>query len=150
MYIFYNANPSGKSTGDCVIRAIATITGKSWVEVHEDLSFYSRKMYDMMDTNTVWHKYLKDLGFDIFAISDPWLTVDDFCKLHPYGRNSRMPIPGGMYSSERDSMGRYSSRGYSRDEAAYKMRSDLEMKLRNATDDNEREMIRRCLRSLDE
>lgn len=67
-----------------------------------------------------------------------------------YGRNSRMPIPGGMYSSERDSMGRYSSRGYSRDEAAYKMRSDLEMKLRNATDDNEREMIRRCLRSLDE
>ena len=86
MYIFYNANPSGKSTGDCVIRAIATITGKTWVEVHEDLSFYSRKMYDMMDTNTVWHKYLKDLGFDIFAISDPWLTVDDFCKRHPYGK----------------------------------------------------------------
>lgn len=68
-----------------------------------------------------------------------------------YGRNVHMP----QWSSERDSMGRYSSRGgynsrgYSRDEAAYKMRSDLEGKLAMATDERERDMIMKCLRALD-
>ena len=48
-----------------------------------------------------------------------------------YGKNSRMPYMGG-YSGNRDSMGRCSSRGYSRDDGMHKMRSDLEMKLANA------------------
>ena len=85
MYIHYNANPSGKATGDCVVRAIATITGKSWSRVYTELYEYGLWMYDMMDTNTVWHKYLKDHGFAIFAIDDPCMTVDEFCRVHPYG-----------------------------------------------------------------
>lgn len=60
-----------------------------------------------------------------------------------YGRNSRTPY------TEHMPMGRYSSRGYSRDEANYKLRSDMEMKLANATDEREREAIMKCLRALD-
>lgn len=65
-----------------------------------------------------------------------------------YGRNSRTPYMGG-YSGTRDSMGRYSSRGYSRDDGMHKMRSDLEMKLANATDERERQMYMKWLRDLD-
>lgn len=65
-----------------------------------------------------------------------------------YGRNSRMPYMGG-YSGARDSIGRYSSRGYSRDDGTHKMRSDLEMKLANATDERERQMYMKWLRDLD-
>ena len=72
-----------------------------------------------------------------------------------YGRNSRTPmIPPRyempMYSGARDSMGRYSSRGgYSRDEAAHKLRHDLELKLAGATDERERDMVMRCLNAID-
>ena len=33
----YNANPQGKKTGDCTIRAIAFATNQSWYEVLNDL-----------------------------------------------------------------------------------------------------------------
>lgn len=83
-----------------------------------------------------------------------------------YGRNSRTATPyvhdpaGRMpyaYSSQgRDSMGRYSSamdngysQGYSRDEANHKMRTDLEMKLASASNEEERKAIMKCLRALD-
>ena len=63
-----------------------------------------------------------------------------------YGRNSRtMP----MYSSQmRDSMGRYSSRGYSRDDAEMNMRRDLEMKMANAGSEEERQMYMRMMDAL--
>ena len=65
-----------------------------------------------------------------------------------YGRNSRTPYMGG-YSGARDSMGRYSSRGYSRDGAAQKMRHDLELKLAEANTQEERDMIMRCMDALE-
>lgn len=77
-----------------------------------------------------------------------------------YGRNSRTMMPysgsavplvtyGNGYSGARDSMGRYSSRGYSRDGAAQKMRHDLELKLAEANTQEERDMIMRCMDALE-
>ena len=74
-----------------------------------------------------------------------------------YGRNSRtgmMPLYGshGGYSAQgRDSMGRYSSAmGYSRDDSAKQsMRHDLEMKMANARNDDERQMYMRMMDALD-
>lgn len=85
MFIKYNANPTGKSTGDCVIRAIATATDKSWLEIYDDLYEYGRASFDMMDTNEIWHKYLYDIGFDIFAIPVPCMTVKEFTRVYRYG-----------------------------------------------------------------
>lgn len=85
MFIKYNANPTGKSTGDCVIRAIATATDKSWLEIYDDLYEYGRASFDMMDTNEIWHKYLYDIGFDIFAITVPCMTVKEFTRVYRYG-----------------------------------------------------------------
>ena len=67
-----------------------------------------------------------------------------------YGRNSRTQMP--MWSSQgRDSMGRYSSTmGYSRDDGAKQtMRHDLEMKLANAHNEEERHMYMRMMNALD-
>ena len=66
-----------------------------------------------------------------------------------YGRNSRTQMP--MWSSQgRDSMGRYSSTmGYSRDDGAKQtMRHDLEMKLANARNEEERQMYMRMMDAL--
>lgn len=71
-----------------------------------------------------------------------------------YGRNSRTAQPMmrmPMYSSQgRDSMGRYSSTmGYSRDDSAKQtMRHDLEMKLANARNEEERQMYMRMMDAL--
>ena len=35
MFVNYNANPSGKATGDCVIRSISTITGLPWRTIYD-------------------------------------------------------------------------------------------------------------------
>ena len=86
MFINYNANPSGKATGDCVIRAISTITGLPWRTVHWDLAQLSNESYQMMDDNVVWHEYLYDLGFDVKTISWPCARVKDFCRCFPRGR----------------------------------------------------------------
>lgn len=86
MYVNYNANPSGKATGDCVIRAISTITGLPWRTVHWELAMLSNDVYQMMDDNPVWHEYLRRLGFNIRTINWPCSRVKDFCKCFPYGR----------------------------------------------------------------
>ena len=70
-----------------------------------------------------------------------------------YGRNSRTPGYPHMpaYSAQgRDSMGRYSSSmGYSRDDGAKQtMRHDLEMKLANARNEDERQMYMRMMDAL--
>lgn len=60
---YYNANPKDRWTGDCVIRAIATVTQQTWRKVLDDLvdityetgwSPTSRKCYEI---------YLTRLGF---------------------------------------------------------------------------------------
>lgn len=66
-----------------------------------------------------------------------------------YGRNSRTQMP--MWPPQgRDSMGRYSSSmGYSRDDGAKQtMRHDLEMKLANARNEEERHMYMRMMDAL--
>lgn len=76
-----------------------------------------------------------------------------------YGRNSRSTTPyvvrdpvRNMFtcsSQGRDSMGRYSSTGYSRDDGAKQtMRHDLEMKMANARNEEERQMYMRMMDAL--
>lgn len=86
MYVNYNANPSGKATGDCVIRAISTITGLPWRTVHWDLAELSNEQYQMMDDNPIWHEYLRRLGFRIQMVQWPCSRIKDFCRCFPHGK----------------------------------------------------------------
>ena len=47
MYVFYNPNPSGKRVGDCVIRAIAKLTGRTWEETYIGVASQGFAAHDM-------------------------------------------------------------------------------------------------------
>lgn len=89
MYVYYNANPSGKATGDCVIRAISFITGKSWEQVYMELAIEGLAHHDMMDTNSIWDEYLRKEGFEFEPIElcdrDRCPTIRDFVNYFQNG-----------------------------------------------------------------
>lgn len=60
---FYNANPKDKRTGDCVIRAIAVATGKSWDDILDDLTEISHDKKVLLDEKDCYGEYLEQLGF---------------------------------------------------------------------------------------
>ena len=87
-YVFYNPNPAGQRVGDCVIRAISKITGKSWGETYIAIAVQGYNLYDMPSSNNVWAAYLRSLGFKRFVIPDTCpdcYTVKDFCIDNPQG-----------------------------------------------------------------
>ena len=89
MWIKKNLNPLGKNTGDCVVRAIAYATGKTWDEVYQDLCDMGYQRAEMPSINSNWWAYLKDHGYkrNIIPDSCPYCyTVSDFCMEHPAGR----------------------------------------------------------------
>lgn len=87
-FIYYNPNPQNKLVGDCVIRAIAKITGKDWESTYMDIALQGYMMKDMPSANHVWGTYLHENGFTRHIIPDTCpecYTVIDFCNEHPQG-----------------------------------------------------------------
>lgn len=87
-YVKYNPNPDGKSVGDCVIRAIAKATGKSWEDVYTGVCLTGYSMCDMPSANCVWGAYLRHNGFmrEIVPNECPeCYNVSDFAREHPRG-----------------------------------------------------------------
>ena len=83
-----NPNPKGRVKPDCVIRAIALATGQTWYDVYDDLYAVGREECSVPSDNTVWGKYLYDMGFEPFLIENSCrecVTVKEFCKRYPYG-----------------------------------------------------------------
>lgn len=62
-FLKLNVNPKHRKTTDCVIRAIATATGKDWYEVFDALCAISRKKAVMLDDKPAYETYLKENGF---------------------------------------------------------------------------------------
>lgn len=62
-YHFDNVNPNGNRAGDCVVRAIAKATGKTWDEVYDDLYVIGRKIKRMPNDKETYDRYLKQLGW---------------------------------------------------------------------------------------
>lgn len=58
-----NLNPKGIKTGDCVVRAIAYATKKTWEEVYNDLCKIGFKLKRMPNEKQVFEKYLEQLGW---------------------------------------------------------------------------------------
>ena len=73
---YYNLNPNGNRTGDCVIRAIGAAMGKTWEEVLKDLYEYSLKHKLFLGNHELYGIYLQDNGWTKHQI--------------PYKRNGNM------------------------------------------------------------
>lgn len=87
-YIYYNPNPSGQRTGDCVIRAVAKATDIDWERSYINLALQGYIMYDLPSSNRVWGNYLESKGFKKRYLPDicpDCYTVKDFCKDYSKG-----------------------------------------------------------------
>lgn len=88
MYRHSNPNPNGAYVEDCVIRAIAIATDKTWDDVFINLSLQAYIMKNMPSVNKVWGNYLSSIGFNRYPILDrcpDCYTVKDFCRDNPEG-----------------------------------------------------------------
>ena len=88
MWIRCNPNPLGKSTSDCVVRAIAIATGQSWRRTYRDLCELGEIEAEMPNTNHLWGLYLKQHGAEQFLLPESCpncITVRAFCERFPEG-----------------------------------------------------------------
>ena len=63
VFIFHNANPKNRMTGDCVYRAVATVTGQPWETVARDLAELAIKTGYAPSTKECYGRYLESKGF---------------------------------------------------------------------------------------
>ncbi len=87
-WCYFNPNPDGLRTGDCVIRAIAAATGMTWDEVYTGAALQGYILKDWPNGNHVWRAYLRSLGFEMAVIPNTCpdcYTVGDFADDHPTG-----------------------------------------------------------------
>lgn len=84
MWRYANPNPCRAEEPDCVVRAIAIATGKTWDEVHCELCRLSGKLCSMPSVNWVWGYYLEKLGYRK-RMAEPMTTVREFGRKHPEG-----------------------------------------------------------------
>lgn len=88
MWIKYNPNPCHQRVGDCTIRAISKALSMSWEQTYIELAIYGFMYCDIMNSDNLWGRYLKDKGFKREIIPDDKpedYTVEDFCAEHPKG-----------------------------------------------------------------
>lgn len=89
MWVRTNVNPGKRRVGDCVIRAISTATGMSWLEVYDDLHRLGRQIYDVTPSNELWGLYLYRMGFEPLVLPEncpSCVTVAEFARRFPRGR----------------------------------------------------------------
>ena len=86
---YFNPNPEGKHTGDCVIRAICAVTAQDWGTTYTGAALQGYVLSDMPSGNYVWGAYLRSKGFKRAIIPNECpdcYTVGDFAAEHPRGR----------------------------------------------------------------
>lgn len=83
-YVYFNNNPVGRSTGDCVVRAISKALGLGWEAAHLMLDVNAISMGDMPSADSVWGATLRQNGFYKHLVKD-YVTAEDFCDEHPKG-----------------------------------------------------------------
>lgn len=64
-FINYNANPRGRKTSDCVIRAICTALNNTWEDTYRSLVDYSIKQSLMCNEKRALMGYLKAKGYEM-------------------------------------------------------------------------------------
>lgn len=82
---YYNANPKGKITGDCVVRAICTAMERPYNEVYRELFEFSIECGLMLNDTKCYEKYLESKGW--YKQKQPRkyngtkYTGKEFCKM---------------------------------------------------------------------
>lgn len=85
-YQYYNANPLGRKTNDCTVRAISLATNKTWDEAYDWLSEYAKTQGIMMDDVQYIDKFLEHHFYKLCGCKNQVkVTVGQFVETHPKG-----------------------------------------------------------------
>ena len=80
----------GSTKGDCVIRALANASGRTWLEAFDLLVAEARKTYNVPNDKACYKNVFMRLGYTQTTPNvvkgRKRLNVEAFCKKHPKGR----------------------------------------------------------------
>lgn len=88
MFEYFNPNPTGRSVGDCAVRAVSAALDVSWEDAFAKIATNAFLMGDMPSSNSVWGAVLRQNGFYRAAIPDTCpdcYTFADFARDNPRG-----------------------------------------------------------------
>lgn len=88
MWIRYNPNPTGRSVGDCAVRAVAKALNIDWESAYDLIATNGFAMGDMPSSDSVWGAVLRQNGFYRKAIPNTCpdcYTAEDFARDNPDG-----------------------------------------------------------------
>lgn len=83
MYRYYNKNSHNNFIDDCVIRAISTLTSRTWKDVYTELSFLAGEKGLMFDNVEFVETYLDERYRRQCHYSK---TVGEFAREYPNGK----------------------------------------------------------------
>lgn len=92
-YEYFNPNPKGLETGDCIIRSLCKVTNLSWYDVFDKLIIFSRENCIMPNEgdSKMLEQMMNYFGLTRCKIPKPQkgmsaYNVLRFCKEHPSGK----------------------------------------------------------------
>lgn len=88
MWKKYNPNPTGRSVGDCVVRAVAKALNTDWETAYWMIAEAGAQMGDVMTSNSVWGAVLRKQGFkrkNLPNYCPDCYTFGDFARDNPRG-----------------------------------------------------------------
>lgn len=88
MYVYYNPNPTGRTVGDCAVRALSKALDIPWEEAYAKMAINGYQMGDMPSSDSVWGSVLRQNGFyreGLPNLCPDCYTAEDFCRDNPVG-----------------------------------------------------------------
>ena len=88
MWVMFNDNPTGRSVGDCAVRAVSVALGVDWETAYVKLAYNGYLMGDLPNSDAVWGSVLRQNGYSRKAIPDTCpdcYTAEQFCHDNPVG-----------------------------------------------------------------
>lgn len=87
MYKYYNPNPSGKISDDCVKRAICVCTGSDYGVISRQLNAFRRVSgAKRFNTENNPHLFVEDVLDGIKIVVEGKMTAEQFCHTYQNGR----------------------------------------------------------------
>lgn len=109
MWKQFNNNPTGRSVGDCAVRAVSKALDMGWEAAYISLAMNGLQMGDMPSSDSVWGALLRQHNFKRTAIPDTCpqcYTAEDFCEDNPegifvlgFGGHVATVVDGDLYDS---------------------------------------------------
>lgn len=88
MWRRFQNNPTGRTVGDCAVRAVSVALGIDWEEAYRLLADAGLAMGDMPSADSTWGAVLRQHGFYRSTIPNSCpdcYSAEDFAQDHPYG-----------------------------------------------------------------